>query len=410
MRKYILPVITIILISFISPSCFKDSCTRTYKIFTAVNKKLSALRNEVRSTAATSVVNPGKLYVKGNWIYLNEKDKGIHIIDNSNPAKPKNLAFINIPGNIDIAIKDNILYADLYCDVAAIDISNPSSVSVKKYLTKLFPERVNYISSNNPDSIDVTVDWTSRDTVMNCEMGAILNNCINCGTYYTASSTAPSTSSGVAGSMARFATMTDYMYAVSNSELKIININSPADPVFIKNQPIGWSIETIFPYKNKLFIGAGSSMSIYDVADPVNPVQISWAGHWCSGDPVVADDNFAYVTLHDADLCRNKVNELDIYDLDMASNARLRKIYPLTNPHGLSKDGDLLFICDGADGLKVFDVSDVFNMKAIKHFPAFNAYDVIALNNIAYVTASNGLYQYDYHDPANIHLLSKLAR
>ena len=53
----------------------------------------------------------GKLYILGNYIFLNEIDKGIHIIDNAIPSSPKNVAFIDkwgilrgvYPKNIQIA-------------------------------------------------------------------------------------------------------------------------------------------------------------------------------------------------------------------------------------------------------------------------------------------------------------------
>ena len=50
------------------------------------------------------VSTPGKICVKGNIIFLNDLDKGVHVIDNSNPAQPRKIAFINIPGNEDIAV------------------------------------------------------------------------------------------------------------------------------------------------------------------------------------------------------------------------------------------------------------------------------------------------------------------
>jgi hypothetical protein len=49
----------------------------------------------------------GKLFIQGHYIFLNEVDKGIHVIDNSNPAQPRNVAFIDIPGNVDLAVKGN---------------------------------------------------------------------------------------------------------------------------------------------------------------------------------------------------------------------------------------------------------------------------------------------------------------
>lgn len=80
----------------------------------------------------------------------------------------------------------------------------------------------------------------------------------------------------------------------------------------------------------------------------------------------------------------------------------------MTNPHGLSKDGDILFVCDGANGLKVYNAADVNNLKLITTFEGLETYDVIAMNNIALVVASDGLYQYLYADPGNIQFLSKI--
>ena len=68
----------------------------------------------------------------GNYIFLNEVNKGVHIIDNSNPAKPSIKAFINIPGNVDIAVKGSTLYADLFADLVVVDISNPLDAAFKK--------------------------------------------------------------------------------------------------------------------------------------------------------------------------------------------------------------------------------------------------------------------------------------
>src|SRR5690554_83867 len=100
------------------------SCMDEYtEVFTAnspVYLTYDELRNAVKSTAATDLKNPGKIYFKDGYIFVNEEMKGIHIIDNRNPGSPQNIKFIEIPGNVDIAIKNNILYADSYIDLVAI--------------------------------------------------------------------------------------------------------------------------------------------------------------------------------------------------------------------------------------------------------------------------------------------------
>src|SRR5690348_6755403 len=84
--------------------CFKDNCSRTYTIYRPVYKPLSEVRLNMKGGAPRDVENPGKIYLYGNYIFLNDLQKGIHVIDNSNPSTPKNVAFISIPGNVDMAV------------------------------------------------------------------------------------------------------------------------------------------------------------------------------------------------------------------------------------------------------------------------------------------------------------------
>jgi hypothetical protein len=80
------------------------------------------------------------------------------------------------------------------------------------------------------------------------------------------------------------------------------------------------------------------------------------------------------------------------------------------NPHGLGIDGDLLFICDGNAGLKVYNKTDPMAILSnqLAHFADFNTYDVIPYNGVLMLIGSGGIYQYDYSDPTNLTLLSQI--
>ena len=86
----------------------------------------------------------------------------------------------------------------------------------------------------------------------------------------------------------------------------------------------------------------------------------------------------------------------------------LVKSYKLKNPHGLSKDDNTLFICDGADGLKVYDASDVNNLRLLTQVSGIDTRDVIAFDKIALVMAKDGIYQYDYSNTSSLKLLSMI--
>jgi hypothetical protein len=85
------------------------------------------------------MANPGKIWVSGNGatIYVVERYKGVHIIDNSIPANPAPAKFIVAPGCMDVAIKDNILYLDNAVDLVAFDLA---AGSVTQRLRNYFPE------------------------------------------------------------------------------------------------------------------------------------------------------------------------------------------------------------------------------------------------------------------------------
>ena len=45
----------------------------------------------------------------------------------------------------------------------------------------------------------------------------------------------------------------------------------------------------------------------------------------------------------------------------------------------------------------------------LAHYPDFDTFDVIPLNGILMLVGEDGIYQYDYSDPANIILLSQIS-
>ena len=414
MKKSLNILFSIFIVGTIFSGCIKDNCTRenTYSYFMPVYKTMAKVKANIKSNAARFIENPGKLFIRGNYIFLNEVDKGIHIIDNANPAKPVNVAFVDIPGNLDLAVNGNALYADLYTDMVTLDISNPLNVVVKKYNEGVFPFR-QYGYGFSGDTSKVITDWIRKDTtvVTDCSKGFFLSRSNT--EYFNSSNSSQTKSSspvGQGGSMARFALTINKLYTVSNSDLNVFNTSKAFEPNFITKVNLNnWAIETIFPMKNKLFIGSQTGMYIYDITNPNNPVEAGQFSHVRSCDPVIADDNYAYVTLRSGTACQGFSNQMEVLKLNNLSDVQLVKTYSMVNPHGLSKDGNLLFICDGKDGLKIYDAANVNDMKLIKQFTGIDTYDVIAMNNIALVVAKDGFYQYDYSNRNDIKLISKMG-
>ena len=298
--------------------------------------------------------------------------------------------------------RHHYLVADLYTDLVAIDISNPLDVKLTTAINGVFPHR--YYDAFSADTSKVITDWIRVDTtVINQDFGGWGLKSMDMMTFASASGTSGGTiSNGVGGSMARFALLNDRLYTVDYSRIKVFNTDVPAVPVYVKETDyIGFNIETIFPFGNNLFIGSMNGMYIYDVTNKDNPIQKSSFAHARVCDPVISDGNYAYVTLRNGTKCAGYINQLDVVDIGNISKPSLLKSYMLTNPHGLSKDGTTLLICDGIDGLKLFDAANAAAIKQLAVVPGMDAYDVIAVNGLAIVSAADGLYLINYTQTAS---------
>jgi len=216
-------------------------------------------------------------------------------------------------------------------------------------------------------------------------------------------------SSGKGGATARFTIAKNYLYIVDNQSLKVYNIATAENPIFIKKVSLRTVVETIFPFKDHLLVGTQTGMYIFSISDPENPVSVSVYNHVVSCDPVVADGDYAYVTLRRGTGCNRGIDALDIIDIKNLSSPKLIKSYPMQNPHGLGVDGRLLFVTEGDYGLKVFDRSNPNEIKEIANFKDFSAYDVIPDSNTLIVTGRDGVYQYSYGSENELKLLSKIA-
>lgn len=399
-------------------ACMKDNVAERYTFYRPVYKTRDEVKANIKSNSPQPIQQPGKIVVRDHYVFLNEIDKGIHVIDITDPAKPLNTAFIEIPGCVDLAVKGTYLYADCYTDLVTMDITNPLQISVKQFLNGVFPHR--YYQGFKADTSKVIKEWVRVDTVINKRFTGTLTHMLNrnsqifmSNAIYTgapgASAAVSAAGVGISGSLARFALLDNRMYTVSQNDLKVFDLTQPASPALSSTVLLQQgNIETIFPYKNKLFIGSQSGMFVFDASVPDHPQKISQFTHARSCDPVIADEKYAYVTLSGGSFCGGFSNQLDVIDISNLNSPVFVKTYILSSPKGLSKDGSLLLICDGKEGIKIFDAADAWHVSLLKQVSGFEASDVIALQGIAIAVAKNGLYILDYSNPVNASVISKI--
>lgn len=414
--KYTLPqkgfFLLLLLSTILLNSCADEvETTVTYTIQEPVYMLRADLKQAVKVTIPQGLENPGKIYVKGNYLFINEVEKGIHVIDNADPAAPQFMSFIEIPGNIDMAVKNDILYADSYIDLVALDISDPLDVKLVKRIENIFPTYGMILEDTAKifltgfeekiitESIENYNSRRRNTWGMGLETGSI---------QFSSADSGGGSGAGKGGSMARFTIAGNHLYTISLSDLQVFDISNAAEPVAGSKVNLGWGIETIFPYNNKLFIGSNTGMHIYDNSNPTTPQHLSTYEHVRSCDPVVVEGDLAWVTLRSGNECMGFTNQLEVLDVSNPRSPQLLKVYPMDNPHGLGISESMLFLCEGAFGLKVFDIEDhmKINENLLAHFKDHDAYDVIPLGSSLLLIGKDGLYQYDYSNPVDIKLLS----
>lgn len=214
-----------------------------------------------------------------------------------------------------------------------------------------------------------------------------------------------SSDTGEAGSLARFSVYENYLYTVDDSSLNVFNILDEANPVKVNELNIGFNIETLFNYRQYLYIGSQNGMYIYSVENPESPQYLSDVQHFTACDPVVANATHAFVTLH-ADIgCGTEINRLEIYDVNNVLEPILISTRNLTKPIGLGLYNNYLIVCD--DEVKIFDITDPINSTLV-HSINRDAFDVIVNNDSLILIGAYGLYQYSLN-PSNIQTTTSLS-
>ncbi|GHT54568.1 hypothetical protein FACS189451_02650 [Bacteroidia bacterium] len=396
----------------------------SYEINEPVFMSETAFRNSVKVTSEQrEISNYGKICFYNGYLFISESEVGIHILDNRNPAQPHNIGFIELLGNADIAVKDNKLYADSYIDLVWFDISDPANPKPEGRLENAFPEALPVVvngygydysmvyDDNGKKKSGIVVGWALKQRVEDVERrtGGWWGWGMEDGAYANVASKGNSMSSGVNGSMSRFTLYDKYLYAVVGNQMEIFDLqSSKPQKVFSDYLPYLSEVETIFSYKDKMFLGMPSGMAIYSVENPILPTYCSLIVHAYGCDPVVVDNDLAYITVRSGNFCGQTINELFVVDVADVYHPKQIVSYTMTHPKGLGIDNGLLFLCD--DGLKVFKIGapQTLMSNQILHKKGMDGYDLIPYENVLMMIADDGLYQYDYSDLNTIKELSMI--
>lgn len=216
---------------------------------------------------------------------------------------------------------------------------------------------------------------------------------------------------GTGGSLARFTIAGNYLYTVDKQNLKVFSIADAANPVIKSTIPVGFEIETIFPFGDKLFIGSTSVIHIFSIANPEQPQKLSTAisptvMRRC--DPVVAKDTVAYATLRTNGACGGVQSTLATFDIRDITSPVQRNAFFVTEPYGLGYADTTLYVCE-RNGLRMFSIANAYQPQYLSTIrPADWFIDVIPYGNTLICWVSDGLVLFDITNRRNPQFITKI--
>lgn len=255
MRKIkLLFLITLFLTLFSCVTGFDYS----YK-FEPIYLDIEKTKNEITLLPKKDAFEIEKAYEYKDYLFVTEKNAGLHIIDNKDVRNPVNKAFLRIPFNENIAIKDDVLYADSLDKLIAIDISKIEENKIE-VLNKLnYPAKISF--ENNKIKIGYKKigpfyypKLYNQSTFVKKTLDKNLNISINKAPF-------------------NFTVISNYLYTLDNGKLNLFDIKDSRNFTsmgYVKvseNKDIG----SIYSYQDKLFIGANTGRYIYDNKNPLEP-------------------------------------------------------------------------------------------------------------------------------------------
>lgn len=330
------------------------------------------------------ITHPISMSLSGDRLFVSDISSGVHVYDVSDPTTPVREVRIPLRGNRGTAAKDDILYADDWGSLQVIRVRGESYKIVKTIPAQQnrYPE----FGFGPP-----------RNAGYNC-------GCSRQPTAYNAAAPA-----GGGSSFTTFAIIDNYLYFLHQRALVTMDITRADDPVELSRKYIDWTVETLYPTDEFLFVGGTNGMFIFDRSDPAHPRQIGRIDHFRACDPVVVSGSVAYVTLRGGSGCGGNQNVLLCVDITDPTAPKILAEKSMRTPYGLTVDTPLLYVSTGYNGYELLDVTVPTTPSRIKKWEEKPTKDFIWSEDLLYVLTFKGLLIFDVSTPEEPVLLSEVG-
>lgn len=378
-----------------------------YEAYEPVYMTRAKLESSIKILQPQKIHSIGKVISHNNYIFVNDPGKGIHIINNHKPKAPKTVAFLQIPGNYDIAIQNNLLFADNATDLLAFSIKN---INVPVLLSRsrdafeeVFPEGNPHFYHLDPH-LGIIVDWKLQHVVEKLdpdgfpEFFTSNGNTIELTTtdFSKKHITRPFHPSGLSNSLSRLRVSNNQVYTLLGKSIGVYQFTNPIAPIKLNTIATNKTAETLFLHKEMLFAVGKKETQLFSLEKPESPAFLSSTEHWTSSSSAVLHNKKVILTHHTSTDNKTESDQLSVLDLQNVYEPKVQFSFAMTNPLGLALYKQHLYICDGNAGLKIHksDTSQKMTSRAEMQYPEIHAVDIIPLKNTLLLIFDDGIKQY----------------
>ena len=322
------------------------------------------------------------IYLTDSLLLISDTFNGITVYSTAASDTPTLITSIPLNGARGMAVKNDIIYAGLWDRIGVYRLTDDGGY-------------------DSLHSITLST-WFEGDDIMEVqryEYHRPFFSCSGCSAPMTADEMSGGGSTGTGGSYAVFAVIDRFLYYVDQSELIALDITDPAKPKELSRLYIDWSIETLYPMEEYLYIGGQMGMYVVDRHNGAQPKMIGSLQHFRACDPVVVRDTFAFVTLRSGSGCGGSENTLLTVSVANPINPKLLNEKGVVTPYGLAVQDSLLFVANGENGYTLFRTEESIKPQIVKQWDDPPAKDFIWSGTSMYMMGFNQVHLVDVSDP-----------
>lgn len=318
---------------------------------------------DVKWSEARPIKRAGKVEPFGDYLLVIEGKDGIHVVDNADVSAPKNIGFVVVPGSIDLATKDQIVYVNAYQHLFTLDLTALPAIEV----------------------VDI-----KRDA-----LGKSNDICYSGGYGFSSKPRGPDEDPKLR-TEDRFEIVGDELYAAKTAGMVRVPVQEPAKP----GEPYGFnatedqetSVHYFAPY---LYVGGRKNYQLVARSagdEPPKAVAPLKGSDRCSF--VAAAGDTAYIATHKSERCPEAKDELKVVDISNPDDQKIVTTLTPSKPLGVLVVDQKLALCSG-DQLKLYSLADPEAPIELTSLPRPGCTNIVkGADDTIIINATTGISQY----------------